>query len=82
MYSVLRNAIRCFDIVCVNLFLCVNEIFYKETHAKRCAVMSDEVMEATVSLAVQKCVEQKQPDLNITFSVVNRCCAWISSRKP
>ena len=41
--------------------------YYKETHAKRCAVMSDEVMEATVSLAVQKCIEQKQPDLNITF---------------
>ena len=41
--------------------------YYKESHAKRSAVMSEDVMEATVSLAVQKCVEQKQTDFNITF---------------
>ena len=31
--------------------------YYRETHGKRCAVMSDEVMEATVRLAVKKTIE-------------------------
>lgn len=41
--------------------------YYRETHAKRCAVMSDEVMEATVRLAVKKSIEFQDSFLNITF---------------
>ena len=41
--------------------------YYRETHGKRCAVMSDEVMEATVRLAVKKTIEFQDSFLNITF---------------
>lgn len=41
--------------------------YYRDTHAKRCAVMSDEVMEATVCLAVKKSIEFKDSFLNFTF---------------
>lgn len=41
--------------------------YYRETHAKRCAEMSDEVMEAAVRLAVKRSIEQQDSFLNITF---------------
>ena len=41
--------------------------YYKESHKNRSANMSDEVMEATLRLAVKKIVEQNHHDLNITF---------------
>lgn len=41
--------------------------YYRETHAKRCAVMSDEVMEATIRLAVKRSIELQDNFLNITF---------------
>lgn len=41
--------------------------YYRDTHAKRCAVMSDEVMEATVRLAVKKSIEFQDSFLNFTF---------------
>lgn len=41
--------------------------YYRETHGKRCAVMSDEVMEAAVRLAVKKSIEIQDTFLNITF---------------
>ena len=44
--------------------------YYRETHAKRCAVMSDEVMEATIRLAVKRSVELQDNFLNITFIYV------------
>ena len=41
--------------------------YYRETHANRSVDMSDEVMEATLGLAVKRMVEQKDCSLNITF---------------
>ena len=40
--------------------------YYKETHA-RCAVMSDEVMEATVRLALEKAIKNERESMNVTF---------------
>ncbi len=40
--------------------------YYKDTHG-RTSIMSDEVMESAVRLAVNKSVERKHPFLNITF---------------
>ena len=41
--------------------------YFRETHAKRCAVMSDEVMEASIRLAVKRSIETQDAFLNITF---------------
>ena len=41
--------------------------YYKETHGKRSADMSDHVMEDSVRLAIDKCIEKKDPDLGVTF---------------
>lgn len=41
--------------------------YYKETHAKRSSDMSDLVMEDSVRLAINRCIEKKDSDLGITF---------------
>lgn len=41
--------------------------YFRESHAKRCAVMSDDVMEASVRLAVKRSIELRDSFLNITF---------------
>ena len=41
--------------------------YYRDSHAKRCAVMNDEVMEASIRLAFKKILESGDDFLNITF---------------
>ena len=55
--------------------------YYKETHAKRSSDMSDLVMEDSVRLAINRCIEKKIPIWVLLFLAANRWCGWILSKK-
>lgn len=41
--------------------------YYRKSHSKRCAVMSESVMEAAISLALKRAIDLKHSFFNITF---------------